>query len=277
MTSVIYKPFINHIIKSDTFRKKYSSDTILEFYKVFNSINSFTKLLKFISEYPNKFSNEFYEDIKYEIEIYIHDTKCEQIATKAADDFRSSYFNGEIPQYFNDLFNKYCNAINNKENVTQWNRIRKLWDCMNEKELAIWIPPARKNNPYTRFIQLYKNKVLEVYPNTTFSELARIMGQLWNMIKPNIRYAELLDVNDRAPYVEFSLQQKQEANLVNRTMVGVLLNKDRRALLTVKKFVRMRKFLKLCKNESFNKYFWNPKNMGGRWHIHKMTNMLSEF
>lgn len=33
---------------------------------------------------------------------------------------------------------------------------------------------------------------------------------------------------------------------------------------------RLRRFLRLCKTRSFNQYFWNPKNMGGQWHMNRM-------
>lgn len=40
---------------------------------------------------------------------------------------------------------------------------------------------------------------------------------------------------------------------------------------------RLHKFINLCKSRQFNEYFWNPKNMGGRWHINKMNKMISSF
>jgi hypothetical protein len=33
---------------------------------------------------------------------------------------------------------------------------------------------------------------------------------------------------------------------------------------------RLRRFVRLCKSRSFNQYFWNPKNMGGQWHMNRM-------
>jgi hypothetical protein len=30
------------------------------------------------------------------------------------------------------------------------------------------------------------------------------------------------------------------------------------------------KFVRLCKTRSFNEYFWNPKNMGGKWHANRI-------
>jgi hypothetical protein len=276
MTYIKYRPFIIRVIKSDTFRKKYSGETLLEFYKMSKQTFNFKELLESVARCSNNYSKEFNDDLVAEIKAYKHDEKCIRIAIKASEDFITSYYHRVMPQYYDNLFNKYSSIFTNNE-LDSYERIIILWNSMSDNEKSIWMPPSKKVNPYIRFVKLYKNKVLEIYPKSSIGELSHIMGKLWNMILPNIRYAELLDVSNKAPYVEFSLEDKQQANLVNRTMVSVLLNKDRRALQTIKKFIHMKRFLKLCKSVSFNQYFWNPNNMGGRWHIRNMTKMLNDF
>jgi hypothetical protein len=152
-------------------------------------------------------------------------------------------------------------------------KLNKIWDLLTDEEKAIWIKPKKLGNPYTKWISLYSNIVTEVYPNTSNSQLYKFMGPIWTSIKDSLKYGELIEYNKmyRFSYIKYTEDEKNKAREHNEFIMIRVMSSHKKALAITKKFIHMKRFIKLCKSEAFNKYFWNPKNMGGKWHMNKMT------
>jgi len=285
MSYFTVKAFVEHILKSKQFRKKYSADILLDFHnychkKTDKDRTSYTTgyrhskislLLDELREDNTLFSKDFYNDLINELSEMKKKRKEEQCIVIAKLELSAATQRTELHDYVSKLFRNYSITISYSiDNVS------KLWDCMNDDEKSVWIKPSNQGNPYTKWISIYKNKVLEVYPNTKDKQLYSLMGSIWTSIKGNIKYAELREYTYDAPYMKYTEDEKIVAHNLNTYLIKELMNKDRDELEIMKKYIHMKRFIKLCKSEEFNKYFWDPKNMGGKWHINKMEKMCSE-
>jgi hypothetical protein len=284
MSTTSVNIFVKHIINSEKFREKYSAGTLLDFFNYTNE-KKFTVpynmrlscMLDDISHNDSQFSKEFHNDLLGELAQLKNKKKDDKIIKDALDMmWYMCHPHMGMTNYFNNLANKY--NIESDEILVhrRSGTIRKLWSLMDNNERSLWIKPSNHGNPYTKWISIHKQLVLEVYPNTNEKELYRIMGPIWTSMKNNIRYAQLREYTNYAPYRKYTEDEKNDAFRINRTMVQVLMCNHKRALETMKKYIRMKRFIKLCNSDAFNKYFWNPINMGGKWHINKMKKMCSE-
>jgi hypothetical protein len=288
MSAISVKQFVEHIMKSKQFREKYSADVLLDFFNYTNKKKfpvAYHYRLKYLLDEictdNTTFSKEFYDDLINELDELKNKKKDDKIIRDAQFSMWSVCIsNNNIMQYYHYLVNKY--EINrevvryNGVEVIRLDEIQKLWTYMNKEERSLWIKPSNQGNPYTKWITIYKNKVLEVYPNTKDKQLYSLMGSIWTSIKGNIKYAELREYTYEAPYIEYTDDEKILAHNLNSYLIKELMDTHRKALETMKKYIHMKRFIKLCKSEEFNKYFWDPKNMGGKWHINKMKKMCSE-
>ena len=262
--AVIYvDTFINHIISSNKFRERFKDD-ILDKFSTFYKEDNDTILYKpkNIGELFNAlletdiFNNEFKDAIYDEYKILY-----------GREEFMNSYLSGSnnniYPSYFREIIENYEIKI---DELTI-NKVYEIWDNnMTNKERSLWIEPEEEDDIYLLWKRKYRKMVLEYYPNSSRKELENMMNKLWNTsIKDNVRCAELRKYSDRIPYIEYENIEIEEAIKVNRTMIKFYLYKHKRALSTIKKYIRMIKFLRLCKSERFNDYFWREENMGGKW------------
>jgi len=289
MSAISVKQFVEHIMKSKQFREKYSADILLDF---FNHTNKkkfpvayhyrLKYLLDEICKEKSKFPNGFYDDLLNELNGLKNKKKDEKSIRDAQFTMWTMCISkNTIRQLYHYLVNKY--KINrtdivryNGTEVIRLDEIKELWTYMDKSERSLWIKPSNQGNPYTRWITIYKNKVLEVYPNTDEIELYRTMGPIWTSIKDKIKYAELCEYTYEAPYIKYTEDEKIVSHNLNTYLIKELMNKHRKALEIMKKYIHMKRFIKLCKSEKFNKYFWDPKHMGGKWHINKMKKMCNE-
>jgi hypothetical protein len=291
MSAISVKQFIEHIMKSKQFREKYSADVLLDFfnhthnkkYKV--AYNRRIKyLLDEICEDNTTFPKEFYNDLLNELNELKNKKKNEKIIRQGQTNMLRSLDDPYLyirigKNYFTNLANKY--NIDSDEILVhkRIETIRELWYLMDESERSLWIRPSNQRNPYTKWISIYKNKVLEVYPNTTNTQLYHFMGNIWTYIWKHdlaVCYDELYEYTRFPPYTKFTEKEIKYAHRVNTIIIEHVMKLHRKALETIKKYIHMKRFVKLCKSEEFNKYFWDPKNMGGKWHINKMKKMCSE-
>jgi len=88
------------------------------------------------------------------------------------------------------------------EHITKY--YSEKWFELNDDEKSIWSKP-KNLNPYTNWISIYKNIVLEKYPQLENIELYKCMGRIWSNIKDNICYTELYKCDTSSlPYIKYS-------------------------------------------------------------------------
>jgi hypothetical protein len=309
MSSIGIETFIKHITTSINIRKQFSADVILDFYcfcqsnKDEHKISYHTScqhdnidhLLKDLPNF-NNYSKEFEKTLLDELKFLKKKRVEEKIMLDAERAFVCEYnmyyprntpygiFNPEplmpINNTLRTIMTRYDHLlINLRHHSPSFNsKLSTIWNLLTDEEKIIWIKPKKLGNPYTKWISLYSHMVKEVYPNTSNSELYKLMGPIWTNINSLLDYGELLEYNTNyyASYIKYTDDEKNVAREKNEFIMIRVMNTHRKALEITKKFIHMKRFLKLCKSEKFNKYFWNPKNMGGKWHINKMTKEFSK-
>ena len=307
MSSIGIETFIKHITTSINIRKQFSADVILDFYCFCQADKKQNKISYHVSSHHddiehllndlpnfNNYSKEFENALLDELKFLKKKRVEEKVMLDAERGFiaeysmyaphNNLYVNREFIIPIHDtlkfIINKYDHLlINLRHHSPSYNsKLNEIWMKLKDEEKSVWIKPKNLGNPYTKWISLYSHMIKEVYPHTSNSQLYKFMGPLWTRIKEVVEYGELLEYNTGyyTSYIKYTDDEKNKARQHNEFIMLKIMAKHKRALAITKKFIHMKRFLKLCKSEAFNKYFWNPKNMGGKWHINKMTNEFSK-
>jgi hypothetical protein len=291
--SITTETFINHIIFSNKIRVSFSADILLDFIQFtqyhytendtsnnFNKFRTPLKLLKVIKK-SNKFTNEFIDTLEHEYTNLIVLKKEQNIINKAKDDYINYHMNIDvfddgntttIPVYF---YNKVISHINPLKHSIKDYETR--WNNLTDDEKIIWIKPSNLKNTYTKWFSRYSPMIREAYPNINDNELISLAKYIWGTIKNYLNFYEFREYyHYKAPYIRLPETFITESVLKNIRVLESCLENYKKAVNIIEKFMYIRRFIKLCNSKSFNEFFWNPNNIGGHWHINKMTKMLSE-